>query len=133
MGTQEITAKAMLELLRLLPQSKLNLAQVLQQEAEEEQKQAAEPERLNPLFELANNALELSLSIQRMRAVAECFADDYIDTVGGITCAQAVAHSEDHYNNLYNALFMLIVGVDEQAEALHEQADRVYKELKAGA
>ena len=119
-----IKAGTMAEPLKLSPEAKQNLAFALVGKEPLSKEKRIEQESF---YEATNAALELSLSIERMRAVAECFADDYIDTVGGITCAQAVAHTERHFENLYNALFMMIVGVDEQAQKLHHDLDEIWK------
>ena len=79
---------------------------------------------------LIDQICELSLSIKRMRAVAQCFANDYVD-VSGSTCAQAVAYDEESYEHLFNAFFGMIADIDAEAEDLHEKADQLFKETMA--
>lgn len=135
-NTQEaaISCQTMLELMGLPSEAKKKLALMLMggeldtdDQAEDHRRKvnSVEPESF---FEICNTMMDLSLRIKRMRAVAECFADDYVDTCNGITCAMAVAHTEEHYESLFNALFELIAAVDEQAEKLHHDMDEIYKE-----
>ena len=127
--TQEagISCKAMLELMGLPPEAKRNLAVMLTDGTLDDQ--AERDHRITD--ELVDPLLELSLHIKRMRAVTECFADDYVDTMNGITCAMAVQHTPEHYESLFNAFFYMMAEVDKEAEALHEKADQLFKDSLA--
>ena len=83
---------------------------------------------MNGLWEASNEALSLSLRLKRMRAVAECFADCYVDVPQG--AAQAVSINEAHYENLFNALFDIMVTADQEAAALAENLDKIHREAK---
>ena len=120
-----ITVGAMTELLKLSPEARRNLALSLCPQLERKKEKPIEQEWL---FEAGNAALGLSLHIKRMRAVAECFADDYVDTCKGITCAMAVAHTPEHYESLFNAFFEMIADIDKEAEKLQQDIDGMYKE-----
>ena len=122
-----IRAGTMAELLKLSPEARRNLAKALYPQLEEPKEQEKHIEQ-ECFFEACNAALELSLSVKRMRAVAECFADDYVDTCEGITCAMAVAHTEEHFESLFNAMFIMIADIDKEAEKLHHDLDGIYKE-----
>ena len=119
-----VTAGVLAQLLRLSPEARRVVAYALL----DEEPQPKEASCNAALSALADDVLDLSLSIGRIRAVAECFADDYVDTCNGITCAMAVAHTEEHYENLYNALQEMIVAADKKGKALTDKADRLYKE-----
>jgi hypothetical protein len=88
-----------------------------------EENRTREAEELTPI-KLREDVQELSLSIERMRAVAESFAGDYIDVSNP---AQAVAMRPEHFANLYSALFCMIVDIDEKAETLNREAEALYK------
>jgi hypothetical protein len=118
---ETIKAGTMAELLKLSPEARKGLAKALYPQQEKH----TEPESL---FEISNAALELCLRVKRMRAVAESFADEYIDTCNGITCAMSVAKSEEHYEALFNAMFEIMAEVDKEAEKLHLDLDGIYKE-----
>ena len=129
--TQEagISCKTMLELMGLPAEAKRNLAVMLMGgELEPDQ---AEDRDLKLVNELVNPMLELSLHIKRMKAVAECFADEYVDTLVGITCAQAVAYNEENYESLFNAFFYMMADIDREAEQLQKAADQFTKEKLA--
>ena len=115
-----ISCKTMLELMGLPPEAKRNLAGIL-----------TEGDDHKAVKELIDPLLDLSLHIKQMRAVAECFADDYIDIAPGITRAMAVAHTEEHYENLFNAFFNMIADIDKEAEGLQKAADQLFKETLA--
>ena len=119
-----VTPGVLAQLLRLSPEARRVIALALM---DEEPRPEAVPYK-TALSAFADEVLDLHLSIGRVRAVAECFADDYVDTCGGITCAMAVQHTPEHYENLYNALFEMIVNVDEKGKALHRKADSLFKE-----
>ena len=130
-----ISCQTMLELMGLPAEAKKKLALMLvggeldldddQAEDHREKQKRIEPESF---YESTNAALELSLMIERMRAVAECFADDYIDLNGQITTPMAVAHSTDHFNNLFNAIFCMIVDIDAHAKKLTHDLDQIWKD-----
>ena len=122
-----ITVGAMTELIQLSPEARRNLAKALYPQPDKQENQEKHIEQ-ESFYEACNAALELSLAIKRMRAVAECFADDYIDTCNGITCAMAVAHTEEHYESLFNAMFEMIAAIDQEADKLHHDLDGIYKE-----
>ncbi len=114
----------MAELLKLSPEARRNLAQVLYPQPERTEKHIEQ----ESFFEACNDALDLSLRIKRMRAVAECFANDYVDTCNGITCAMAVASRPETYESLFNAFYEIMADVDEEADKLHHNLDGLYKE-----
>ena len=122
-----VTPGVLAQLLRLSPEARKVVAYALldQEEPKQDKEKHIEQESF---YEASNAALELSLHIKRMRAVAECFADDYIDTRPGITCAMAVAHTEEHYESLFNAMFEMIAAIDQEADKLHNDLDGIYKE-----
>jgi hypothetical protein len=120
-----IKASTMAELLKLTPEAKRNLALALIGETAKEEKHLEQ----EWISEASNAALDLSLRIKRMRAVAECFADDYVDTCEGITCAMAVQHTEEHYESLFNAIMEIMVAVDKEAEQLQKNLDGIMKEI----
>ena len=128
--TQEagISCKTMLELMGLPAEAKRNLA-VMLMGGELEPDQAEMDKRI--AGELIDPLLELSLHIKRMKAVAECFADDYVDTCNGITCAMAVAHTEEHYESLFNAFFCMMADIDREAEHLQKTADQLFHDTLA--
>lgn len=118
-----VNAGVLAQLLRLSPEARRVVALALM----DEEPRPEEVPLKTALSAFADEVLELHLSIGRMRAVAECFADDYVDTCNGITCAMAVQNTEEHFENLYNALFMMIVNIDEQGKELHHKADSLFK------
>lgn len=122
-----ISCKAMLELMGLPADAKKKLA-VMLMDGEPDQ---AEDRDLKLVNELVNPMLELSLHIKRMKAVADCFANEYVDTLAGISCAQAVAYNEDDYENLFNAFFYMMADIDKEAEQLQKAADQFTKEKLA--
>lgn len=119
-----IKAGTMAELLKLSPEARRNLAQALYPQPERKEKRIEQ----ESFFEATNAALDLSLRIKRMRAVAECFANDYVDTCGGITCAMAVASRPETYESLFNAFYEIVAEVDKEADKLHHDLDAIYKE-----
>lgn len=128
-ATQEagISCKAMLELMGLPADAKKKLAVMLMDGELDDQ--AEQDHRI--AGELIDPLLELSLHIKRMRAVAECFADDYVDTMNGITCAMAVANTEEHYESLFNAFFCMMADIDREAEHLQKTADQLFHDTLA--
>ena len=75
--------------------------------------------------ELSNKLLDLVLSINRAEAVAESFAERYIDVSKGTSRASVVAMSEDHFENLYNALQYMLQDIAEQAESTLKDAEEL--------
>lgn len=121
-----IPAGVLGQLLRLSPEARRVVAYALLEEEEPKRNQEKHIEQ-ESFYEATNAALELSLRIEQMRAVAESFADDYIDLHGQITTPMAVAHSTDHFNNLFNACFNMIVDIDAQAKKLTHDLDEIWK------
>lgn len=98
-----ISCKAMLELMGLPADAKKKLA-VMLMDGEPDQ---AEDRDLKLVNELVNPMLELSLHIKRMKAVADCFANEYVDTLAGITCAQAIGAAHPYWLYTYTQELIL--------------------------
>ena len=64
---------------------------------------------------------ELYLSADRMKAVAQSFAREYIDTPQS---AEAVAATPEHFSSLYNAILVLMCDVTDRVQ----KVDSLYKE-----
>ena len=75
--------------------------------------------------ELSNKLLDLVLSINRAEAVAQSFAERYIDVDTGTSRAAVVSMSEDHFENLYNALHYMLHDIAQQAEKTLEDAEEL--------
>jgi len=82
------------------------------------------------LSQLRDQAEELYMSLERMRAVAVAFAMEYTDPPHAV---QAVAASPEHYENLYNALLTMITDITGAAEELEENASRLWKACRGKA
>ena len=82
------------------------------------------------LSQLRDQAEELYLSLERMRAVAVAFAMEYTDPPHAV---QAVATSPEHYENLYNALLSMITDNTAQAEELEKKASTLWKACRGKA
>ena len=82
--------------------------------------------------ELSNKLLDLTLSIDRAEAVAQSFAERYIDVDTGTKHSFVVAMSEDNFENLYNALHYMLHDIAQQAEeTLKEAEELVHAERSA--
>jgi len=80
---------------------------------------------INKQVELSNKLLDLVLSINRAEAVSESFAERYVDVSVGTSRASVVALSEDHFENLYNALHYMLHDIAQQAEESLKAAEEL--------
>lgn len=83
-------------------------------------------------IQLTDKLLELELSIERLEAVSQSFAERYIDITEPLTHHEAVAMSERHFENLYNAIsFMIHDLVDMAEDALKDAEELVHAQRGA--
>lgn len=78
--------------------------------------------------DLSDSIWHLSASISRMRAVAQCFDDEFVDRRGNSSLA--VALNEDHFKNLFYAMYLMIIDIDEKASVISEEAGELHKIMK---
>lgn len=134
-NTQEaaISCQTMLELMGLPSEAKKKLALMLMGgELDSDDQEAEEQDQIHRLVgQVVDPILELSLAIKRMRAVAQCFGQEYIDTSVGITSAMMVHMNEEHFESLFNAFFGMIVDIDKEAEKLQQDADQIFHDTLA--
>lgn len=122
---KEVSCNTMAELLDLAPEARRELALALLAEDQKEKLMSA-----GGLSKLHDQAEELYLSLERMRAVAVAFAMEYIDPPHAV---QAVTASPEHYENLYNALLSMITDNTAQAEELEKEASTLWKACRGKA
>ena len=133
-NTQEaaISCQTMLELMGLPSEAKKKLALMLMGGELDSDDQAEEQDQIHRLVrQVVDPILELSLAIKRMRAVAQCFGQEYIDTSVGITSAMMVQMNEEHFESLFNAFFGMIADIDRDAEKLQQDADQIFHDTLA--
>lgn len=78
---------------------------------------------------LYDRSFQLSLAISRMRAVAQSFADEYIDS--GDEPGMSVLYRSEHFTNLFNAMFFMMADIDDDAKSLYKTLEA--EKVKAGA
>ena len=79
---------------------------------------------------VSDQALELTLAIERCQAVVQSFADEYIDC-DDKEIYNAVMMRTTHYCNLFNVIAVQIDDIRKQAAALEGTVNGIYKATEA--
>ena len=118
-----IACSTMAELMKLSSEDKRGLASELMKEAGEATPSAVRKDISN----LTDSLSEVDFAAHRIRAVAQSFAERYVDTD---KMWEMVACSPEHFENLYNALTYMICDLTEQTEKAVKSAEDIVHSMR---
>ena len=85
----------------------------------------------NEIRDISDQAMELTLAIERCQAVIHSFADEYIDCDDNEIITSVTMRTQ-HYCNLFNVITYQIDDIRKQAAMLEGSVNNIYKEKTAG-
>lgn len=120
-----IACNIMAELMKLSAEEKRGLASELMKEAGETTPSAVRKDISN----LTDSLTEIDFTAHRTKAVAQSFAERYVDTT---SMWEMVACSPEHFENLYNTLSYMICDLAEQTEEAVKSAEDIVHSMRKG-
>ena len=91
----------------------------------------------NSLNDLAERITEIDLAVERLQAVTQSFAEDYIDeTRDDKTAAMYIGYRREHFCRLFHTIAFMVADLENMTKALDDDAATIIKDhidkIKAG-